>query len=194
MKTEQKFFGIEDSEFIRDKVPMTKEEIRILSLAKMKLTNNSKVLDIGAGTGSVSIESALFAFNGRVTACEKNEKAVELIKQNCKKFEIENLEIIKGTAPGCINSDEKYDAIFIGGSSGNMDSILELSKNLLKEKSRIVINATLIETFISALKELNKKDFKNIDYMQVQINRSKKLGTGNSLEPVNPIFIIWGEK
>jgi len=194
MKTEQKFFGIDDSEFIRGKVPMTKAEVRVLSLAKLKLADNSRVLDIGAGTGSVSIECALFACNGQVTVCEKNETAVELIKQNCKKFQIENIEIIKGTAPECINTNEQYDAVFIGGSCGSINAILKKSKRLLNEKSRIVINATLLETFTSTLNGLKENEFRNIEYIQVQINRSKKLGVGNSFEPINPVFIIWGEK
>lgn len=186
--------GINDTEFIRGEVPMTKEEIRTLSISKMNLNPTSRIIDIGAGTGSVSIECGLLADKGFVTAYEKNEEAVQLVKLNSKKFELKNIKIIKGTAPECIETDEKADAVFIGGSSGNINEILKTVYPLLNPVSRVVINATLIETFTDALKGLEKNGYSNIEYMQVQINRSKKLGKGNSLEPVNPVFIIWGER
>ncbi len=189
-----KLLGINDNEFIRGKVPMTKEEIRILSISKMNIDENSVIMDIGAGTGSVSIECALIAKRGKVFAYEKKAEAIELIYKNKEKFSCNNIEVIEGTAPESIVMKNKIDAAFIGGSSGNIASIIEKVFSLLKEKRKIVINATLIDTFTESLKSLNQCGYKNIDYCQVIINRGKKLGGKNSFEPLNPIFIIWGEK
>ena len=185
--------GISDDLFIRGKVPMTKEEIRVLSLSKMKINKSGNVLDIGAGTGSVSVEAALMSEEGKVFAVEKNKDAVELILSNIKKFEIENIKVIEGSAPESI-PDEKFDSVFIGGSGGNMDLIFDEIYPKLNLKGRVVINATLIETFNEAVKNLEKHNFNDINYLQVQINRKRKLGSGNSFVPLNPVFIIWGEK
>lgn len=123
--------GIPDEAFIRGKVPMTKEEVRGISLSKLQLTRNSIVYDVGAGTGSVSVEMAMQAVEGRVYAIEKKPEAVELLYKNKEKFAADNLEIVEGLAPeACVDLPVPTHA-FIGGSSGNMKDILKLllSKN-----------------------------------------------------------------
>ena len=142
--------GIKDEEFIRGKAPMTKEEVRTVSLSKLRLTEDSICYDVGAGTGSLSIEMALRAHQGKVWAIEKKEDAVELIRQNKVKFAADNLEIIEGLAPEALTDLPAPTHAFIGGSSGNLKEIVKI----LIEKNpqvRIVINCITLETVSEAL-------------------------------------------
>lgn len=124
--------GIRDEEFIRGKAPMTKEEVRTVSLSKLRLTADSVCYDVGAGTGSLSIEMALRAHQGQVWAIEKKEDAVELIHRNKVKFAADNLEIVEGLAPEALKDLPAPTHAFIGGSSGNLKEIVKLllEKNL----------------------------------------------------------------
>lgn len=118
--------GIRDEEFIRGKAPMTKEEVRTVSLSKLRLTADSVCYDVGAGTGSLSIEMALRAHQGQVWAIEKKEDAVELIHRNKVKFAADNLEIVEGLAPEALKDLPTPTHAFIGGSSGNLKEIVKL--------------------------------------------------------------------
>ena len=137
-------YHIRDNEFIRGKVPMTKEEVRAVSIAKLDIQDTDTCFDIGAGTGSVSIEMARFAFKGKVYAIEMNDEAVELIKENMKKFNITNLELTHGKAPEDLNG-LNVDKIFIGGSGGNLNDVIKYSYDHLNENGRIVLNFILFE-------------------------------------------------
>jgi precorrin-6Y C5,15-methyltransferase (decarboxylating) len=192
LKGEYTTHGIEDTEFVRDEVPMTKGEVRSVSLSKLKLKENQTVYDIGAGTGSVSIEMALRCTQGIVYAIEKNEQAIELIKKNKKKFGANNLKIIKAEAPMGIEKLPPPDRVFIGGSSGNMESIVEtvLKKN---PKVRIVINVITIETLSEVVNCFKKFNLKNVDIVQLSISKSKKVGQYNMMIGQNPVFILSAE-
>lgn len=185
------YFGISDDCFIRDKVPMTKEEIRCISLSKLKLHKDSVIYDIGAGTGSVSVEMALAAIEGKVYAIEKKEKAVSLIEENKRKFKIDNLEVIQGMAPSALADLEIPTHAFIGGSLGKMEGIL----NALFEKNpsiRIVINAIALET-IGQVTELIEKLHLEAQIVQVTVARGNKLGDYHLMNGENPvtIFTLW---
>ena len=181
--------GLADSFFIRDKAPMTKEEIRSISLSKLMLTKDSVIYDVGAGTGSVSIEMALRAYKGRVYAIEKNESSVELINKNKEKFKTDNLETILSLAPEGLEDLPAPTHAFIGGSSGKIAQIIDLliAKN---PKVRIVINALTLETISEIINYLNEKNISNPDIVQVSVSKSKKLGRYNMMEGTNPIYII----
>ena len=184
-----KTFGIHDDEFSRDKVPMTKSEIRNVSLAKLNLLDNSVVYDIGAGTGSVSIEMALVCENGRVYAIEKKTQAVSLIYKNKDKFAVDNLEIIEGLAPQSLENLEKPTHAFIGGSSGNLKEIVEL----LLEKNpqiRIVINAITLETVAESIDVTKTLDVCNVEISSVSVARSDKIGSYNLMRGLNPVYVI----
>ena len=116
--------GIPDEEFIRGKVPMTKSEVRAVCLSKLSLSPTDIAYDIGCGTGSVTIEMAFSAYDGKVYAFDENEDAIALLEQNCQKFHLENVEAICGLAPECLKDLPVPDVAFIGGSSGNMDEII----------------------------------------------------------------------
>ncbi len=187
--------GIPDEEFLRERVPMTKREVRVLSVSAMRLSKNSVVADIGAGTGSVSIECALIAPEGRVYAFEKNPEAVALIERNCNHFGVSNIEVIAGNAGAQLSTvDDVLDAMFIGGSGGEMESVLKTGYKKLRSGGRVVINAVNIETLTLGLNTLKKCGYSDISFIQASISRSRKLGKGHALEPLNPVFIIEGSK
>ena len=117
---------IDDEKFIRGSVPMTRQEIRILTLAKAQLDSSSVIVDVGAGTGSISIEAAQLAPNGKVFAIERNAEAVELIKRNVEKFSVDNVEIICAAAPDGLENLPTLDAAIIGGSGGRLEKILDI--------------------------------------------------------------------
>lgn len=181
--------GFADENFVRGNVPMTKEEIRALSISKLRLKENDKVYDIGAGTGSVTVEIAMQTRGGRVYAFERNEEGLELIKENAKNFNLQNIKVIGGEASSEMLGAEIPDKAFIGGSGGKLE---EMIVNLLKANPniRVVINAITLETLAKATEILNKYPFENIEILQVNISKNKKLGRYNMLDSQNPIFII----
>lgn len=181
--------GVKDDEFIRAKVPMTKEEVRTVSLSKLRLYKNSVCLDIGAGTGSVSIEMALRATEGRVIAIEKKPEAVKLIKENRDKFRLGNLEVLEGEAPDAIRGLETPTHAFIGGSSGNMKEIIQLLLEMNPE-IRIVINCIAMETVAETMALLKEFPLKDVDVIQLSVSRAKELGRYHLMMGENPITII----
>lgn len=181
-------FGIADDDFIRiEKVPMTKSEVRAISLSKLKLSDSSVVYDIGAGTGSVSIEIALQSPNGQVYAVERNEKAIEAIRQNKLRFKTDNLSIVSGLAPDCLESLPTPTHAFIGGSSGNLEEIVTaiLQKNL---NTNFVLNTVSLETLAEAI--LLMKKFNYSEVVQINVAKAKELGKYNLMMANNPINII----
>ena len=181
--------GIPDEEFIRGKAPMTKEEVRSVSLSKLRLTEDSICCDVGAGTGSVSVEMALRADQGQVFAIEKKEEAAALLEENKQKFAVDNLEIIKGEAPQALENLPALTHAFIGGSSGNLKEIvaLLLGKN---PQVRIVINCITLETISEALDVLKEYDFQQREVVQLAASRSKEISRYHLMMGENPIYII----
>ena len=180
---------IPDEEFVRGKAPMTKSEIRCLSVAKLGLCRNSNVYDIGAGTGSVSVEMALQASEGTIWAVEKEEEAADLIRENCRKFQVSNVEVVTGTAPEALEDLPAPTHAFIGGSSGNLKEILEL---LLKKnpKIRVVINAVTLETIGETAECLKELPFIHRETVQVQMAKAKTLGRYQLMMGQNPVYIF----
>lgn len=185
---------IKDSEFIRGNCPMTKEDIRILSVSKLNLNSNSRVLDIGSGTGTISIQSAKFSENGIVYSIEKDEDAFNTTLQNIKKFNCTNIKANKGEALEYINSlsclyDNKpfLDSIFIGGSGGNLEEILEKCNEMLKENGVMVMNFITLNNAYKAMEVLRKLNF-SIDVSLVNISKNR-VNTYMMIAN-NPIYII----
>ena len=181
--------GISDGEFLRGKAPMTKEEVRTVSLSKLRLSEDSVCYDVGAGTGSVSVEMALRAWMGQVYAIEKKEDALALLKENKKKYAVDNLAIIPGVAPEAMTELPAPTHAFIGGSSGNMQDII----NLLLEKNpkvRIVINCITLETVTEAMNAIRDFGLEDVDIVQLAAARSKSIGRYHMMMGENPIYII----
>lgn len=189
---EQAGLGIPDEEFIRGKVPLTKEEIRVQVLAKAKIREADKILDVGAGTGSLSIEAALLARRGRVFAVEENVEAQELILLNQKKFGVPNLQLVRGTAPQAFTRIPQVDVSLIGGSHGHLKEILE--KAPLRPGGNVVITAVTLETVGQALQELQVQAYENIDVISIQAVRWKGIKDFHMAQAMNPVFIISAQK
>ena len=182
-------FGIKDEEFIRGKVPMTKAEIRAMVMVKAAIQPGDIVADIGAGTGSLSIEAALCCPKGAVYSIERNPEGIELIRKNAEKFGCRNIHTIAGTAPEAMEGLPKMDVIIIGGSSGNMNEIIRLllDKN---PKVRIVINCITLETVTEAMNAIRDFSLTDVDIVQLSAARSKSIGRYHMMMGENPIYII----
>ena len=188
--------GIPDEYFERTKnVPITKEEVRTIQVSKARLKPGQTVYDIGCGSGSISIEAAIqIESSGKVFAIDYDENAIELTKKNMKKFSLSNITVISGNAKEKILNLEEADAIFIGGTGGDTQEIVEISQNKLKSGGRIVIGIILIETLYSILQILDKLEFESIDITQVTISKSRKTRTGTMMLARNPVTIISATK
>lgn len=184
---------IDDDEFIRGEVPMTKQEIRILTLAKARLNSNSVVVDVGAGTGSITVEAAQIASNGKIFAIERKTEAVEIIKRNVEKFSVNNVEIICAEAPDGLKNLPQIDAIIIGGSGGNLEKILSVLDAKLKIGGRVVVNAITIQTSAGALEYFRAHGW-HYDAFQIQVTRLKKIRAYDMSQALNPVWIITAEK
>ncbi len=181
-------FGIEDEAFLRlPKVPMTKAEVRAVSLSKLHLTPDAIAYDVGAGTGSVSIEMALLASRGRVYAIEKNPEARAATMQNKLKFKADNLEIIAGLAPDCMEELPAPTHVFIGGSSGNLAQIvaLVLRKN---PQARFVLNTVTLETLGEAM--ALAKQFAEYQVVEIASSQAAAMGRYHLMKANNPIYVI----
>ena len=181
--------GIKDECFIRGKAPMTKEEVRTVSLMKLGLSEDSVCYDVGAGTGSVAVEMALRAHQGKVYAIEKKEDALALILENKKKFAADNLEIVGGCAPEAMEELPVPTHAFIGGSSGNLKDIIRLLLNKNPEV-KIVINCITLETVGEAMEVIREFDFQERDIVQMSVSRSKEVGRYHMMMGENPIYIF----
>jgi len=186
--------GIPDELFCRGEVPMTKAEIRCLTLSRLRLQAHHRVLDVGAGTGSMAVECALLLTEGRVLAVEKDEGAVELIRENARLFGVDNLEIIQGAAPEALQAVEMVDRIIIGGTGGKFPEILEICRQKLAEGGILVANCLLLETLASALSLLKKLAFVSPEVISVNIARGAALKGQTMLRPLNPVFIVSAER
>ena len=182
--------GIPDEEFIRGKVPMTKSEVRAVCLSKLSLSSSDIAYDIGCGTGSVTIEMAFSAYDGKVYAFDKNEEAIALLEQNCQKFHLDNVEAICGLAPECLKDLPVPDVAFIGGSSGNMDEIVSYLYGI-NDKMRFVITAVTLENAMAGLDSLKNVGISG-DIVQVAVSKGRQIGDLHMLMAQNPIFIISG--
>lgn len=181
--------GIPDEVFLRGNVPMTKEEVRSVSISKMQLFDGSVVYDVGAGTGSVAIETALRIPKGEVYAIERKPEALELIAKNQKKFGADNLTIVSGEAPEVLAELPVPDVVFIGGSGGNLEKILDcvVEKN---PKVRIVINAIALETVAEAINDMKQRTIHDEEIVQLQVAKGRKLGAYHMMTGQNPIYVM----
>lgn len=187
--------GIDDWEFEQrkpDKGLITKKEVRVLSISAMKLQPNSTVWDIGTCTGSVAIEAGKIAREGQVFAIEKNEADLENCQKNLAKFRVD-ATVVHGKAPDLLDEFPDPDAVFIGGTAGGMNSILDVCCSRLKNNGRIVLNAVTIENLSEALEAFKNRGFKT-EITLAQISRSKPILNLTRFDALNPIYIIAAER
>jgi len=188
--------GIPDEEFERtESVPITKEEIRAIQISKARLSSGQTVLDIGCGSGSITVEAGLqVESDGKVIGIDLDPNAIELTNRNLKKFGVDNATLILGNAKEKISDLPEADAIFIGGTGGDTQEIVQLCEDKLKSGGRIVIGVILIETLYAVLQTIEKLKFDSIDITQITIGKSRKTSTGTMMLARNPVTVISATK
>ena len=183
--------GLPDEAFERGDVPMTKQEVRAAVLAKLAVRPEDILWDVGAGTGSVSVELALVAPRGRVYAVECRPEGCALIKANREKFRTRNLVLVEGLAPAALSDLPAPDAVFIGGSKGSLAAIVDaaLDKN---PDARICVSAIALETLSAAVAALTARG-RTVQVSQIAVSRAKAVGGLHLMMAQNPIYLITGE-
>ena len=181
--------GLPDSAFLRAEVPMTKQEVRAVTLAKLGVTKSAVCWDVGAGTGSVSLEMAECAEDGVVYAVEQKDAACELIEKNKLHLGVSNVIVVRGTAPEALTGLPAPTHVFIGGSSGNMKEILELvlQKN---PQARIVINTVTAESFAEAVELMKKLPVVDREIVELSAAHGRSVGRYHLMTAQNPVFVI----
>ena len=184
--------GFPDEAFHRGEVPMTKQEVRAAALAKLAVQPGDTLWDVGAGTGSVSVELALAAPRGHVYAVECDPEACGLIRQNRETFHACNLTLVEGRAPAALADLPAPDAVFIGGTKGGMEAVVDtvLARN---PNARICISAIALETLSAAVAALTAHGLA-AEVTQIAVSRTRPAGRFHLLMANNPIFLITGER
>jgi len=186
---ELSYFGLADREFVRGGVPMTKAETRWLIAGYLQLTPSSRLLDIGAGTGSVSVECARLCHE--VVAVERESKAAALIKKNIDRFGAGNIKCICGEAPEAFRHSGVFDRVFIGGSGGRLETIFKQLPPHVSPGARIVVSAITLETFEEVRQLMKNTMWKDVRLVQAAAAHSESIGSGNQyLRPANPVWIF----
>lgn len=186
-------FGIPDGGFVRGDVPMTKEEVRAAALSKLRVAPGGRYWDVGAGTGSVTVEMAILAGGqGHVWAVERDRDACALIRRNLEKHQVQNVTVAEGEAPEALKTLPAPDGVFVGGSGGSLREILQaaLEKN---PRVRVVIAAVTLETLSRAAAALEEPDFTGVDIAQITVARAKKAGSYHLMTGQNPVFLLSAE-
>lgn len=180
--------GMADTEFIREKVPMTKEEVREVSICKLKLHKAAVVYDVGSGTGSVAVEIAGISRDIQVYAIEHKEEAVSLIEKNKARFQLANISVVAAGAPECFSDLPAPTHAFIGGSGGRMKEILSaLYKR--NPRLRVVMNAVSMETICEMREILSQYSIEHEEIVQIQVSRVRKAGEHHLMQAENPVWI-----
>jgi cobalt-precorrin-6B (C15)-methyltransferase len=190
--------GIPDEAFNQnDKVPgPTKEEIRVVTISKARLFEGAVVVDVGCGTGGLTVEAALqVSSKGKVYALDEDPAAIELTKSNLQKFGVENnVSLAVGKAPAALLNVPRADAFLVGGGGVSLRAILQFASAKLKPNGRIVINAILLETATTAIEELKSLGFTDIDIASISVAKGKQINSGTMMMARNPITIVSASK
>ena len=188
---EHKTPGIPDELFDRvDKVPITKEEIRSIIISKLRLKEGFESIDIGCGSGSISIELAIQTKTS-VYAIDCDKNAIDLTEQNTSKFGLQNkIKTTLGLAQEILPNLPYVDAIVIGGTTGDTEKIIKLAIDRLNKGGRLVVTSILIETIYKTLKAIEDSELLEIDISQVTVAKSKKTSSGTMMISRNPVIIF----
>ncbi len=186
-------FGIPDEEFVSIKKLITKEEVRVVTLAKLKLRHDMCLWDIGAGSGSICVEADHLLPDGRIFAIERNEECCQFIKENLQKFNTRNVVLIEGGAPDCLEELPDPDCVFIGGSGGNLWDILDTVDQRLAVGGRIVLNASTLDTLTSANEYFGNAGYQ-VEVVTVNIARTRPHSNYKLFEAYDPVYILTAVK
>jgi cobalt-precorrin-6B (C15)-methyltransferase len=186
--------GIPDHLFERlPGIPLTKREVRVLLISFLRLKPDSVLWDIGAGTGTLTVEAGLLCPAGRVIAIERDEDVANLIQQNCDRFGVQNVEIIEGNAPECLETLAPPDCVYVGGGRP-IKMILKAVWERLQPQGRLVATATNLETLYAISEAMSDLHLRNIEVVQSAVNRLEMRGNHQVLAALDPTFVLSGEK
>lgn len=180
--------GVADGQFLREAVPMTKEEVREVSICKLRLREGAVVYDIGSGTGSVAVEIAALSDEIQVYAVERKKEAVSLLAKNKEKFGLQNITVMETEAPEGLLALPAASHAFIGGSGGRLQEILETLRRI-NPGMRVVLNAVSMETICEIREMLEKYRIENAEIVQLQVSRAKKAGSHHLMFSENPVWV-----
>jgi len=181
--------GIPDEEFAATRKLITREEVRVVTLAKLKLRHDMVLWDVGAGSGSVSIEADYLLPNGRIFAVERNPQYIGFIKENFRKFNVRNARLVEGDAPACFDGMPDPDRVFIGGSGGNLWEILEAVDQRLPAEGRVVINAITFDTLTAASEYFANAGYQ-LEVTTINVARTRPATEYKMFEAYDPVYII----
>lgn len=185
--------GIPDDLFERtEEVPITKEDVRALVISKLRLKEGQSAIDVGCGSGSITVELCLQT-KGEVHAIDFDQNAIELTKKNLQKFGV-SAHVVHAKAQDVLSTLPKVDALIVGGTWGDAGKVIELAVSRLKKGGRIVVDTILIETMYHALAKVNELKLADIDVTQVTIAKARKVTTGTMMLARNPVLIISASK
>lgn len=187
--------GIPDELFDRlPGIPMSKREVRLLLISYLRLQADSLVWDIGAGTGTIPIETALLCPQGRIFAIERDEEVANLIRKNCDRFGLDNVQVIEGSAPECLEqlSDRPHRVCIEGGRDTKV--ILKEVWERLLPTGRVVATAANLESLYALSEGFSELQVRNVEVVQSAVNRLETRGLHQTFAAINPIFILSGEK
>ena len=180
---------LSDDAFVRGAVPMTKEEVRELVICKLRIRSDDTVWDVGAGTGSVTVEAARAAYAGRVFAVERDAEAQELVNANVRAFGLTNVRVVAGTAPEALGVLPPADRVFVGGSSGSLEGILAVALDA-NPAVRLCVTAVTLETLADALWCASSLGLCNVEFVQLSVAKARAVGSHHLMEAANPVYVI----
>jgi len=187
--------GIPDDLFERlPGIPMSPREVRLLLLSALRLRSDSVLWDVGAGTGTIPVEAGLLCTQGQIIAIERDEDVASLIRRNCDRFQVSNVQVIEGSAPECLPEIAPLpDRVCIEGGR-SMKAILQEVWKFLKPEGRIVATAASLESLYQISESFAELQVRNIEVVQSSFNRLEKRGMNQIFAAVDPVFVLGGEK
>jgi precorrin-6Y C5,15-methyltransferase (decarboxylating) CbiT subunit len=187
--------GIADELFDRlPGIPMSKREVRVLLLSQMRLKVDSVVWDIGAGTGTIPVEVGLLCPQGKVIAIERDEEVASLIRQNCERFGIDNVQVIEGSAPDCLEELTPPPNCVIVEGGRPIKTVLQVAWQHLQTQGRMVATTTNLEGLYAISESFAELQARNVEVVQSAVNRLETRGTHQVFAALDPIFVLSGEK
>jgi cobalt-precorrin-6B (C15)-methyltransferase len=175
-------------------IPMSQREVRLLILSHLRLKRDSILWDIGAGTGTIPVEAGLLCPEGQIIAIERDEEVANLIRHNCDRFGVKNVDVIEGIAPGCLeNLPQSPDRVCIEGGRP-IKAILKAVWQRLPAQGRIVATAASLDILYQISESFAELQARNIEVVQSAVNRLETRGTSQTFAAGDPIFVLSGEK
>ncbi|MEH2037489.1 precorrin-6Y C5,15-methyltransferase subunit CbiT [Nostoc sp.] len=175
-------------------IPLSQREVRLLLISQLRLKSDSVLWDIGAGTGTIPVEVGLLCPGGQIIAIERDEEVANLIKRNCDRFDVKNVEVVEGSAPECLHNLKitPHRVCIEGGRP--IQEILQAAWHYLPPSGRVVATAANLESLYAISQSFSLLRARNIEVVQSAVNRLETRGFSQTFTAVDPIFILSGEK